>query len=128
MAPKRAQGPKGSEIPGGEWLAQIEATDIKYTGDRGPPPDFVIQLWGRDHRCRSDAVARPRGLSSGWSPYSARTTRKSFVVLQFMTVVVSLLRSARNTKLSFDCCQPAPGWLSSGRSLPCASRRPAHRA
>ena len=46
MAPKTTQGPKGSEIPGGEWLVQVEATDIKYTGDRGPPPDFVINYGG----------------------------------------------------------------------------------
>ena len=46
MAQKGTVGPKGSEIPGEEWLGQIGATGIFYTGAAGTPPDFVIDYRG----------------------------------------------------------------------------------
>ena len=46
MTRRRVQSPKDSEISGREWLTQIGAKDIKYTGGRGTPPDFVINYRG----------------------------------------------------------------------------------
>ena len=46
MAQKGTPGPKGSEIPCEEWLTQIGAIDVCYTGAAGTPPDFVIDYRG----------------------------------------------------------------------------------
>lgn len=48
MSSKRKNGPKGSEIPIGQWLRQIGARNVQYVGskDQDGPPDWVIEYEG----------------------------------------------------------------------------------
>ena len=43
MAEKREEGPRRSEVSIREWLEQIGATEIRYAGDGGGPPDFLMK-------------------------------------------------------------------------------------
>ena len=41
------RGPRGSEVPVGEWLRQIGCTDIEYVGEEEEgPPDYVARFHG----------------------------------------------------------------------------------
>ena len=48
MSSKRKSGPKGSEIPIGEWLRQIRAERVQYVGskDHDGPPDWIVEYEG----------------------------------------------------------------------------------
>ena len=49
MIGKNRNRPKDSEIPVEEWLRQIGATNIRYTGGLSQgPPDFVIEYCGEE--------------------------------------------------------------------------------
>ena len=41
-------GARGSEVPVGDWLGTVGATDVRFVGDGEGPPDYLVQFGGEE--------------------------------------------------------------------------------